>query len=252
MTAPVPAGPPANPVPPAPPVPEPVRPVSAADRAWTDLAAQLTPAASMARIDTVTARAVTTITVIGLLLTGLGALGADQFAKDSDAASALAVAAVIVSSVAVACALAAQVLTISRRLNPADLEQVKAWYHRQFTVRAYATRAATILLILAALLAGATAATALLTAPAQASSTASAVSPRGEALPVALFQFGGELPGLGGHIGGVRSGVPEVVQSSARIGQRIADPAFILEKESDVVAGHPGVVEIAAGFIVVN
>lgn len=161
MTAPA-AGKPAGPA------PDPVRPVSAADRAWADLAVQLTPAASMARIDTATARAVTTITVIGLLLTGLGAFGADQFAKDSGAATALAVAAVIVASVAVACALTAQVLTISRRLNPADLEQVKAWYHRQFTIRAYATRAATILLILAALLAGATAATALLTAPAPA------------------------------------------------------------------------------------
>lgn len=147
--------------------PDPVRPVTAADRAWADLAAQLTPAASMARIDTVTARAVTTITVIGLL-TGLGALGADRFAKDGGAATALAVAAVIVASLAVACALAAQVLTISR-LNPANLEQVRAWYHRLFTVRARATQAATLLLILAALLAGATAATALLTAPAQAS-----------------------------------------------------------------------------------
>ena len=57
------------------PVADSVRPTSAADRAWADLAAQLTPAASMARIDTVTARAVSTITVIGLLLTGLGALG---------------------------------------------------------------------------------------------------------------------------------------------------------------------------------
>lgn len=155
--------------PPSAPAPGPVRPVTAADKAWADLAAQLTPAASMARIDTVTARAVTTITVIGLLLTGLGALGADQFAKDSGAAAALAVAAVIVASLAVACALAAQVLTITRRLNPANLEQVRAWYHRQFTVRARATQAATLLLILAALLAGATAATALLTAPAQAS-----------------------------------------------------------------------------------
>ena len=152
--------------------PDPVRPVTAADRAWADLAARLTPAASMARIDTVTARAVTTITVIGLLLTGLGALGADQFAKDSGAATALAVAAVIVASLAVACALAAQVLTITRRLNPANLEQVRAWYHRQFTVRARATQAATLLLILAALLAGATAATALLTAPVQASTAA--------------------------------------------------------------------------------
>jgi hypothetical protein len=149
--------------------PHPVRSVTAADKAWADLAAQLTPAASMARVDTVTARSVTTITVIGVLLTGLGALGADQLAKDSGAATGLAVAAVIVASLAVACALAAQVLTITRRLNPANLEQVRAWYHRQFTVRARATQAATLLLVLAALLAGATAATVLLTAPAQAS-----------------------------------------------------------------------------------
>jgi hypothetical protein len=160
-------------VPPAGPASGSVRPVSAADRAWTELAAQLTPAASITRIDTITARAVTTITVIGLLLTGLGALGADQFAKDSDAATALAVAAVIVATLAVACALSAQVLTITSRLNSADLAQVKDWYHRQFTVRAYATRAATILLILAALLAGATAATALLTAPAPSQSSTS-------------------------------------------------------------------------------
>jgi hypothetical protein len=159
------SGPPPSPGPSTDPVSVSVRPVSAADRSWADLAVQLTPAASMTRIDTVTGRAVTTITVIGLLLTGLGGLGADQLAKDSGAATALAVASVIVASLAVACALAAQVLTISRRLNPADLEQVRAWYHRQFTVRAYATRAATILLIVAALLAGATAATALLTAP---------------------------------------------------------------------------------------
>jgi len=159
---------PGSPVAAGPAAAEPVRATSAADKAWAELAAQLTPAASMARIDAVTARAVTTITVIGLLLTGLGALGADQFAKDSAVATALAVTAVIVASLAVACALTAQVLTITRRLNPADLEQVKAWYRRQFTIRARATQAATVLLILAALLAGATAATALLTAPAAA------------------------------------------------------------------------------------
>jgi hypothetical protein len=146
--------------------PDPGRPTSAADLAWAALAAQLTPAASMARIDTVTSRAVGTITVLGLLLTGLGALGASQLARDSPAATALAAATVMVATLSVACALTAQVLTISRRLNPADLIQVKAWYHRQFTLRARATQAATILLILASLLAGATAATTLLTAPA--------------------------------------------------------------------------------------
>ena len=56
----------------------PVRPPSRADQAWADLAAQLTPANSLARIDTVTARAITTITVLGTLLIGLGVLTAGQ------------------------------------------------------------------------------------------------------------------------------------------------------------------------------
>jgi uncharacterized membrane protein YccC len=142
-----------------------VRATTAADRAMAELAGQLTPSASLARIDTVTARAVTTVTVIGLLLTGLGALGADQFAKDSSAATALAVATVLVASLAVASALVAQVLTITRGLNPANLRAVEAWYRRQFGFRAWATQVATVLLIVAALLAGATAATALLTVP---------------------------------------------------------------------------------------
>jgi hypothetical protein len=159
--------PPVPPVPqgqPGAPAPITVRPPSPSDLAWADLAKQLTPASSITRIDTATSRAVTTITAIGLLLTGLGALGADQFASESGAVSDLAVSAVLVSVLAVVCALVAQVLTISRHLNPADLNQVQAWYQRQFIFRANATRAATVLLIVAAVLAGATAATALLTA----------------------------------------------------------------------------------------
>ena len=61
------------------PMTSPVRPPSRADQAWADLATQLTPANSLARIDTVTNRAITTITVLGILLTGLGALAAGQF-----------------------------------------------------------------------------------------------------------------------------------------------------------------------------
>jgi hypothetical protein len=140
----------------------PVRQPSRADQAWADLAAQLTPASSLARIDTVTNRAITTITVLGVLLTGLGALAAGQFTA-STAAQDLAAATVTTAALAVATALAAQVLTITRRLNPANLADVQAWYRRQFTLRAYATQAATILLIFAALLAGATAATTILT-----------------------------------------------------------------------------------------
>jgi hypothetical protein len=142
----------------------PVQPATPADQAWAELSAQLTPAASLARIDAVTARAVTTVTVIGLLLTGLGALAAGQFARHG-AARDLAVAAVITATLAVALALCAQVLTITRGLNPDNQLEVEAWYHRQFNIRARTTQAATILLIAAALLAGATATTTLLTTP---------------------------------------------------------------------------------------
>ena len=146
----------------------PVRPPTPADQAWAKLAAELTPAKSLARIDTVTARAVTTVTVIGLLLTGLGAFAAGLPTALGEPATALAVATVITAALAVAAALIAQLLTITRRLNLANLSEVRAWYIRQFELRAYPTQAATILLLLAALLAGATAAAALLGTPATA------------------------------------------------------------------------------------
>jgi hypothetical protein len=138
----------------------PVRPPTRADQAWAEFAAELTPAKSLARVDTVTARAVTTITVVGVVLTGLGALAAGLPAQNT-AARDLAVATVITAAAAVACALSAQILTITRHLNPGNMIEVKAWYRRQFNARAYPTQAATILLLLAALLAGATAATVL-------------------------------------------------------------------------------------------
>ncbi len=133
----------------------PVRPTTPAGQAWADLAAQFTPAASLARIGTVTARAITTITVLGVLLTGLGALAPGQFTHSS-AAQDLAAATIVTATLAVTCALAAQVLTITRHLNPNNLAEVQAWCRRQFHVRAYATQTATILLIAAALVADAT------------------------------------------------------------------------------------------------
>ena len=140
----------------------PVRRTNPADQAWVDLAAQLTPANSLARIDSATNRAVTTVTVLGTLLTGLGAVSASQLTH-SAVAQALAATTVILAAVAVASALTAQVLTITRHLNAANLAEVQAWYRRQFTLRAYTTQAATVLLIAAALLAGATAAATILT-----------------------------------------------------------------------------------------
>jgi hypothetical protein len=62
----------------------------------------------------------------------------------------LAAAAAIAAALAVAAALTAQVLTITRRLNPANLADVKAWYRRQFELRAYPAQAATVVLLLPA------------------------------------------------------------------------------------------------------
>jgi len=143
----------------------PVRPPTPADQAWADLAAGLTPANSLARVDTVTARVVTTVTVVGLLLTGLGAASAALLAQPGTARN-LTVAAVVTAAVAVAAALTAQLLTITRGLNPANLVEVKAWYRRQFELRAYPAQAATVLLLVSVLLAGAAAAVTLLSSPA--------------------------------------------------------------------------------------
>jgi len=142
----------------------PVRPATQADELWADLAAELTPAKSLARVDAATARTVATVTVIGVLLTGLGVLSAGQLSHNGPSRG-LAIAAVITAALAVASALIAQVLTITRRVNPANLIEVKAWYRRQFSIRAYPTQAATVLLLLAAMLAGAAATAGLIARP---------------------------------------------------------------------------------------
>jgi hypothetical protein len=180
----------------------PVRPPTPQDQAWAELAAELTPAKTLARIDTVTARAITTITVVGVLLTGLGAASAALPAQPG-AARALAAAAAITAALAVAAALTAQVLTITRRLNPANLADVKAWYRRQFELRAYPAQAATALLLLSALLAGASAASTLLAGsvntPAltitQVSGPGSVPAVQQQATVTASVTFGGLAPG---------------------------------------------------------
>jgi hypothetical protein len=132
--------------------------------AWEALADELTPAKSLARIDTVTARVVTNVALVGSILTGLGLLTAGSPAI-TGAARGLALAAVVAAVLAVGCALAGQVLTIRAGVNIRNLAVLKGWYRDQFRRRAYPTRAATILLIAAILLAGAAAATALLQPP---------------------------------------------------------------------------------------
>ena len=140
-----------------------VRPVSDEDRVWVNLAAELTPAKSLERVDTATDRVVRTVTIIGTLLGGLGVFGATK-PSVSGPARWLTIAAVACAALAVACALAAQILTITRHLNPENLAAVRAWYKRRIDTRGYPTRAATFLLLTGAVLAGAAAIVALATA----------------------------------------------------------------------------------------
>ena len=139
-----------------------VRPVSGEDQVWVDLADELTPANSLERVDTTTDRVVRTVTIVGTLLGGLGVFGATNPAVGG-AARWITIAAVACATLAVACALAAQVLTITRHLNPENLAAVRAWYRRRIDTRGYATRAATFLLVASAVLAGAAAIVALAT-----------------------------------------------------------------------------------------
>jgi hypothetical protein len=140
-----------------------VRPVSPADRVWATLGRELTPAQSLERMDTATDRVVRTVTIIGTLLGGFGVFGAAQ-PSVAGPARWLTIGAVVCAVLAVGCALAAQILTISKHVNPENLAQVRAWYKRRVETRGYPTRAATFLLLVAAVLAGAAAVVALVTA----------------------------------------------------------------------------------------
>ncbi|MGH7732898.1 MAG: hypothetical protein ACREOE_04130 [Gemmatimonadales bacterium] len=140
-----------------------VRPVTDEDRVWVNLADELTPAKSLERVDTATDRVVRTVTIIGTLLGGFGVFGATKPAV-SGPARWITIAAVACAALAVACALAAQILTITRHFNPENLAAVRAWYRRRIDTRGYPTRAATLLLMIGAVLAGVAAIVALATA----------------------------------------------------------------------------------------
>jgi hypothetical protein len=129
--------------------------------AWQALADELTPAKSLARIEAATTRVLGNVSLVGTLLTGAGLLAAG-LPRAGNASTPLAVAAVVAAVLAVAAALTAQVLTVRRGVNTNNLVEVKAWYRSQFRRRAYTTRAATVLLLTAVLLAGGSALVAIL------------------------------------------------------------------------------------------
>jgi len=131
----------------------PVRPPSRRQRELVALADELAPAKSLVRLDAATARVVTTVSVVGTLLTGLG-LATAGLPGLGGAARVLAVGAVVLAFLAVLCALAAQILTVTRGLNTNNLKEVERWYKRRFEVRAPLTRVASILVVAASAAAG--------------------------------------------------------------------------------------------------
>ena len=126
------------------------------EQAWQALAVEAGPAKSLARLETASARVVTTIATVAALLTGLGLVAAGQPAT-AGWPRVLAVGSVVLAFAAVLFALAGQVLTVNPDLNLNNLADVEAWYRDLFTRRAPRTRTATILIVAATAAAGAAA-----------------------------------------------------------------------------------------------
>lgn len=146
-----------GPPPPAEPDDGSVREPDNRDQAWIDLAAELTPAKSLIRIDTATTRVMSTVTVLGTLITGFGLYTAG-FTAAPEAARWFALAATLSGILAVMSAFAGQLLSVTRGLNTADLLQVQQWYTRRFRIRVPLARLGTAFLIIAACLVGTAAA----------------------------------------------------------------------------------------------
>jgi hypothetical protein len=132
------------------------------EQALAALAAELTPAKSLQRLDTASARVVSTISILATLLTGLGLITAG-LTNLTEPARILAIASTGLAFLAVLLALTAQILTITRDLNPNNLIEVENWYRKRMQRRGPLTQWATILLIAAAAAAGAAAITTLTT-----------------------------------------------------------------------------------------
>ena len=126
------------------------------EQAWQALAVEAGPAKSLARLETGSARVVTTIATVAAPLAGLGLVAAGQPAT-AGWPRVLAVVSVVLAFAAVLFALAGQVLTVNPDLNLNNLADVEAWYRDLFTRRAPRTRTATILIVAATAAAGAAA-----------------------------------------------------------------------------------------------
>jgi hypothetical protein len=125
-----------------------------ADLYWAGAAADLTPDKTLARVNANARATVTTVAVVGTVLSGLGLISA-QTVAGAHAGRWLALGAVAFAIVAVLCGLAYLALRLER-LNVADFGDVERWYRAQFR-RAWLAMLASWLLVVAVVLAASSA-----------------------------------------------------------------------------------------------
>jgi hypothetical protein len=105
----------------------PVRPVSPDTQRWRVAAAELAPAKSYARLMDNGRFVITTVSTVGVLITGFGLIGADRL-SDSTGPRVLAAAAVAIAVAAILLALW-PLLAVRRDINLDNLAEVKAFYN---------------------------------------------------------------------------------------------------------------------------
>jgi hypothetical protein len=148
---------------------------------------------------------------------------------------------VVLAVAAVVCALSAQVLTITRGLNTNNLRAVEEWYRTRFDRRAPLTRAASVLLVLAATSAGVAGIAAVLAGPAD--TPVLTVSRTAETV-VVRARFAGLEPGTVATLS-VTAGPDELAQAAV-----VAGDDGAAEREvtvAKVPSSAPVAVEAEAG-----
>src|SRR5690349_6693348 len=85
------------------------------DQDWLDLAAELTPVKSLGRIDLAATRVMSTVTILGALITGFG-IYTSGYPTAPRGARWFALGATIAATLAVICALAGQLVSVTTGL----------------------------------------------------------------------------------------------------------------------------------------
>ncbi|MCW2701728.1 MAG: hypothetical protein JWQ45_3263 [Blastococcus sp.] len=116
------------------------RPPTPDERYWAAAGEELTPLKSLERIDSKAGFVFGNVTLVGTILTGFGlATGTSGRFADHPGPASTALALIVV---AVLLALAANLPSFRRRIDPADIVQVERFYRTNIGIRGWLTRVA--------------------------------------------------------------------------------------------------------------